>query len=58
MSARIVIPVMALPQLLAGAHVEKCDREENQGENQHEDVLHVEPALLYPRVVSGTKLSS
>ena len=40
------MPVMALPQLIAGAHVEKCDCEENESENQHENVLHLEPSFL------------
>ena len=52
MSARIEMPVMALPQLFAGAHVEKCDCEENQGKNQHENVLHWEPSLLVPKAMS------
>jgi hypothetical protein len=33
----------ALPQLLAGAHVEKRQGEEDSGEKDHDQVLHIVP---------------
>jgi hypothetical protein len=39
---------MALPQLLARAHIKQRDGEEDYGEDQHEKVLHREPAFLLP----------
>lgn len=53
MSATTEMPVMVLPQLFAGTHIEKCDCEENESENQHENVLHLEPSLVCEGRISG-----
>ena len=53
MSATTEMPVMVLPQLFACTHVEKCDCEENESENQHENVLHLGPSLFAKGRIGG-----
>ncbi len=49
---------MALPQLLARAHIQQRDGEEDKRVNQHEEVLHFRAAFLLSDAESRRQLAT